>query len=145
MALIEDRTAPADIPTTNELDKFSDDLLGGPPPPANLKLGTSPYAVDSPPEIGDFYYATVKLECTGKNQRVMADGKIRHERTMACRKMWPAGEDEPADPKTDEELAAENQPELFGDDGLPNDGEPEAMGDAMGNVARPDFSHSGDE
>lgn len=134
MALIEDRTAPADVPTTNQLDDLPDDLLGGPPPAAYLKLGTSPYAVETPPERGDERLYCVKLVCKGKNEKDMADGKVRHERTMHCVKMWPIGEQEPPDPepvKTQAELdaeaeaeAAKDQPPLFGDDG-----EPETMGD----------------
>ena len=123
MALIDEK--PADLASTNALDEVPDDLLGG-PPPAYLKLGTSPYAVDAPPERGDERLYCVRLVCKGKNEKDMADGKVRHERSMHCVKMWPLGEPEPEDPKTDEELAAEDQPPLFGDDG-----EPEVLGDAV--------------
>lgn len=134
MALITDREAPADVPEANPnvLNDLPDDLLGGPRPPAYLKLGTSPYAVDSPPERGDQRIYCVKLVCKGKNEKDMADGKVRHERSMHCVKMWPIDEDEPEDPKTDEELAAENQPPLYDmETGEPHDPD---------NVERPEFS-----
>ena len=140
MALITDRKAPADVPEADPdlLKDIPDDLLGGPKPPAYLKLGTSPYAVDSPPERGDQRIYCVKLVCKGKNEKDMADGKVRHERSMYCVKMWPLGEDEPEDPKTDEELAAENQPPLYDmETGEPHD--PDAD-DGPDNVVRPEFS-----
>lgn len=127
MALVDQK--PAGLDSTNTLDAIPDDLLGGPPPPAYLKLGTSPYAVDAPPERGDERVYCVKLVCKGKNEKDMADGKVRHERSMHCVKMWPVGEQEPEDPKTDEELAAEDQPPLFDDDG-----DPATMGEIAGEL-----------
>lgn len=141
--LITDRKAPADVPEADPdlLKNIPDDLLGSPPPPAYLKLGTSPYAVDAPPERGDERIYCVKLVCKGKNEKDMADGKVRHERSMHCVKMWPIDEDEPEDPKTDEELAAENQPPLYDDNGDPVDGdEYGAEADDADNVVRPEFS-----
>lgn len=130
MALIDEK--PADLASTNALDEVPDDLLGGPPQPAYLKLGTSPYAVDSPPERGDVRYYSVKLVCKGKNEKDEATGKVKYERAMHCVKMWPIGEQEPPDPEPKPEkktkkqedaeaeaAAADDQPALFDDDGGP--------------------------
>jgi hypothetical protein len=141
MALVDDRKAPDYVPSTNELDQIPDDLLGGPQPPAYLILGTSPYAVTNPPERGDELMYCVKLVCKGKSEKDLADGKVQHKRAMHCVKMWPVGEPEPEDPKTDEELAAEDQPPLFDKDGeIATMGEiaDELLGESLADVGTDD-------
>lgn len=143
MGLITDRTAPRDIPSADSLRDLPDDILGSPPPPAYLVLGTSPYAVDTPPERGEERIYAVRLICHGKAEKDLADGKVQHKRVMHCVKMWPVNEPEPEDVKSDEELAAENQPPLYGDDMEPS---PEASGvDINEGVDRPGFSHQDGE
>lgn len=127
MTLIDEK--PNDLPSTNALDDI--EIPREPSQPAYLKLGTSPYAVTDPPERGDERLYCVKLVCKGKNEKDQADGKVKHERTMHCLKMWPLGEPEPADPpkkktKAEEDAeaeaaAADDQPPLFDDDGGASD------------------------
>lgn len=155
MALIDDRNAPADVPSTNALNDIPDDLLGGPPPPAYLAFGTTPAAVENPPSDGDLVYYMVRARCKGEHGPLTrSDGEKRYRRDLQIQAIWLPGEPEPEIEKTQAELdaeaeaeAAKDQPPLFDEDGPvdgANYGEPEVLGDAMDNVARPDFSHSGD-
>lgn len=132
MAEIADRTAPAWVPTTNELDNIPDDLLGK--PPAYLVLGTTPDLFEDPPEPGDTMTLVVRVRCKGFAGDLNADGKFVHKRKMTITAAWVQGQPEPPD-------ADAEQPALFDEDGEPTD-EPEVIGDILAGVDRPGFSDS---
>jgi hypothetical protein len=139
MALITDRTAPADVPTTDELAKIPEDLLGF-TPPAYLKFSATPAAMEEPPAFDDVETYCVRVKCVGEHGPLgRKDGERRYERSMSIQAIWKMGDPEPPLPPDPEEP----QPALFGDD-EPAD-EPEVLGDVMAGVDRPGFSDSGSE
>lgn len=109
MAHITDRTAPADIPTTNALvnlvDPDADDT-----PPAYLSFGSTPAAYGSPPEVGEKRTFIVRVECTGQSESVRTDGEHRYGRKLNILWAVEKGKAEPPDPDGD-------QPALFDEDG----------------------------
>jgi hypothetical protein len=110
MALIDQE--PVDLPSSNELDKFEDDLLSV--PPAYLVLGTTPAAMVDPPAYGDTITCHVRLRCTAEHGPIeRKDGERRYTRSMAIQAIWKDGEPEPPD-------ADAEQPGLF-DEGDPSD------------------------
>lgn len=156
MGLVTDRKAPADVKTTNALDAIPDDLLGGPPPPAEIRLGANTLMVmDEPPAVGDYIDISMRLRIKTKAEEQKApDSDLVHYRGTALVAAWPLGETMPEPKKSDAELeaeaaaeAAKNQPPLFGDDNEPHDPdaeyEPSGMDEFAGEVDRPGFSHEG--
>lgn len=156
MALVDDRTAPDYVDSTNQLDNIPDDLLGGPPPPAEIRMsGKTLLTLENPPEPGDELVLLIRVKVNGTGVDLHDNDEevpYRKAKLVTC---WKPGTADPQPQKTQAELdaeaeadAAKDQPPLFDEDGPvdgANYGEPEVLGDAMGNVARPDFSHSGDE
>jgi hypothetical protein len=133
MALIDDRQAPADVPTTNELDQIPDDMLGYPPGPQNVMLGTSVLmAMDPPPKTGDYIDVAMRLRVKRTAEdKPTVDSPLSYPRYCEIVVAWPLGEEMPKPKKSKAEEdaeaeaeAAEDQPPLFGDDG-----EPETMGE----------------
>ncbi len=106
MTLITDRTAPSDVPTTNALDSI--DL--GDTPPAYLSFGSTPGAMEEPPEVGEKRTYVVRVECTGQSESVRSDGEHRYGRKLTILWAVAKGESEPPDPDAD-------QPALFDEDG----------------------------
>lgn len=154
MALIDDRTAPADIATTNALQSIPDDLLGGPPQPAYLSFGTTPHAIENPPNADDddTRVFMIRARCTGEHGPLKRkDGEVRYKRDMAIQAIWLPGEPEPERGKTQAELdaeaeaeAAKDQPPLFGDDGEPSTlGEiaDELLGESLADAGTDDDSN----
>jgi hypothetical protein len=107
MTLITDTKAPADVPTTNELDKIPDDLLSI--APAYYSLGSTPYPIEDPPNIGDVRTVIARIRCTGIGETVRTDGERRHVRKFEITGMREWG-------KAGQPDADEAQPPLFGDD-----------------------------
>lgn len=145
MALVDDRTAPADIPTTNALDNIPDDLLGGPPPPAEIRMsGKTLLTLENPPEPGDELVLLIRVKVNGTGVDLHDNDEevpYRKAKLVTC---WKPGSPEPQVPKTQAELdaeaeaeAAKDQPPLFGEDG-----EPESLGDVIDGEfgGRPPFS-----
>ncbi|OBK04060.1 MULTISPECIES: hypothetical protein [Mycolicibacterium] len=147
MALIDDREAPSDIPTTNALDQVPDDLLGGPPPPAEIRMsGKTLLTLENPPEPGDELVLLIRVKVNGTGVDLHDNDEevpYRKAKLVTC---WKPGTAEPQPKKTQAELdadaeaeAAKDQPPLFGEDG-----EPEALGDVIEGEFGPSFS-DGDE
>jgi hypothetical protein len=127
MTLITDRTAPADVPSTNALDAI--DVADHGTPPAYLNFGQSPCAIENPPAVGEVRTYIVRARCTAEHGPIeRKDGEMRYTRTMAAQLVWEQGTPQPPDPD-------EEQPALF-DEG----GEPEAVGDILDGVEIPDNS-----
>lgn len=81
MALITDKEAPDDVPTTNALDNI--DTGEEEIPPAYVSFGQSPAALDEPPEVGDVRTYVVRARCTGEHGPIeRKDGEMRYTRTM---------------------------------------------------------------
>lgn len=114
-------------------------------PAAYLSFGSTPYALDDPPAVGESQVYTVRVECVGESRSVKADGELRYGRRLkivyafrqhraAAQRDAPTQqpghavkEGDPAPPDTDAE-----QPPLFAED------------DGLGEF-HPEFSHNGDE
>jgi hypothetical protein len=108
MALITDREAPEDVPTTNALDALG--LGNDEPPPAYLAFGRSPKEMDNPPARGEIRTYVVRAKCKGIHEAERTDGEIRYSRSLEIIACWEQGQQPPS---TDED-----QPGLFdhGDD-----------------------------
>ena len=121
---------PANV---NALDAIPDDLLDLPTPPAYLAFGTTPCALEAPPEIDDVETYVIRVRCTGKSSSERTDGELRHGRKLQIQWCIKQGQPEPPD-------AEQEQPGLFDD----NDGyEPSGMdefADDGPEVDRPGFS-----
>lgn len=131
MALIDDREAPDYVASTNELDNIPDDLLGGPPPPAEIRLsGKTLLVLEDPPEPGDELVLLIRVKVNGTGVDLHDNDEevpYRKAKLVTC---WKPGTPEPQVKKTQAEQDAEAEAEaakdqlpLFGDDG-----EPETMG-----------------
>lgn len=94
-------------------------------PAAYLSFGSTPYALDDPPAVGESQVYTVRVECVGESRSVKADGELRYGRRLKI--VYAVKEGDPAPPDTDAE-----QPPLFAED------------DGLGEF-HPEFSHNGDE
>lgn len=140
MTLIDQK--PAGLESTNQLDQIPDDLLGGPPPPADIKYsGAFVARLEDPPCMGEKFVMLVELEVIDVGERSL-DGGETISPYRVCRRvgdMWLQGQSRPVPPKSKAELeaeaeaeAAENQPPLYGENG-PVDGadfgEPETLGE----------------
>jgi hypothetical protein len=151
MAEITDRKPPAWVPTTNSLADIPDDLLGGPPPPAEIRLGANVLLVmDNPPNVGDYIDLSMRFRIShaGVDQKA-PDSDIVHMRRAALVVAWPLGKEMPEPKKTDAELeaeaaaeAAKNQPPLFGDDNEPHDPDAEPYTESGLDEFDPQFSHN---
>lgn len=108
MALITDREAPDDVPTTDTLADL--DLNGDAPPPAYLAFGRSPKELDDPPARGEIRTYIVRARCKGVHENERLDGEIRYSRSLDIIACWESGKQPPA--------TNEAQPGLFdhGDD-----------------------------
>jgi hypothetical protein len=100
MALITDKEAPPDVPTTNELadiDTGEDET-----PPAYLSFGGSPAPLDEPPEVGDVRTYIVRARCTGEHGPIeRKDGEMRYTRTMQIQSCHEQGKKPPGDGNQD--------------------------------------------
>lgn len=172
MSLITEK--PQGIPSGNDLDKIDDDLLGGPPPPAEIRMsGKTLLTLENPPQPGDEIVLMIRLKINGHGVDLHDNDEevpFRKSKLVSC---WKPGSKEPARKKSKEELeaeeaakAAKNQAPLYetdekgapvgdpegGGDGEPDDGtDPEDddayhdnPGNETDNVARPNFSHQDD-
>lgn len=131
-------TMPQGIPTTDALASIPADLLG--PIPAEIRLGANVLMMmDKPPEVKDVITVVMRLRVKDKGEGEAGDAneELVHYRRCKIVAAWLQGQPEPPNPE-------DEQPALFDDDGEPTD-EPEALGDVMDNVARPDFSHQDGE
>jgi hypothetical protein len=100
MALITEE--PQDLPTSNALDWI--DLEDDTAPAAYLRFGSSPCALDDPPEVGDIRIYVVRTRCTEEHGPIeRKDGEMRYARTLAIQACWLEGDTEP--PAADEEQA----------------------------------------
>lgn len=110
MTLITDRTAPADVPSTNALADLPA-ATETETPSAYLTFGSSPGALEDPPEIGEIRTYLVKARCTEEHGPIeRKDGEMRYKRTLVILSCWEQGKPKPPDPD-------EDQPALFGEDG----------------------------
>lgn len=109
MGIITDRTAPADVPTTNALVNLVDPEDND-AEPAYLSFGSTPAAYASPPEVGEKRTFIVRVECTGQSESVRTDGEHRFGRKLSILWAVEKGKAEPPDPDGD-------QPALFDEDG----------------------------
>lgn len=147
MAIITDRTAPADVPTTNTLAGLPD--AEADTPSAYLTFGSSPGTLEDPPEVGDIRTYIVRARCTAEHGPIeRKDGELRYTRTLSIISCWEQGKPKPPDPD-------EEQPALFGEDGeVPaddaddHDGDDQDAADAEedveGDYGRPAFSAGGE-
>ena len=134
MGIITDRTAPADVPSTNVLvnlvDPDDNDV-----PPAYLSFGSTPTAYQSPPQVGEKRTYVVRVECTGQSESVRTDGEHRYGRKLTVLWAVEKGKAEPPDPDAE-------QPSLFDETDDPDPdadvGEDDAGED--GDYGRPAFS-----
>lgn len=94
-------------------------------PAAHLSFGTTRFAIDDPPAVGESAVYTVRVECTGESTSVKADGEVRYGRKLRIVYVVPEGAEAP--PDTDAE-----QPPLFAED------------DGLGEF-HPDFSHGAEQ
>jgi hypothetical protein len=119
MALITDKEAPPDIPTTDalaDIDTGQDET-----PPAYLSFGQSPAALDEPPEVGEVRTYIVRARCTGEHGPIeRKDGEMRYTRTMQIQWCHEQGKKPPADG---------NQPGLFDHGDEDQDGDVEQDGE----------------
>lgn len=109
MSLVDQK--PAGLPSSNELDKIPDDLLG--PIPAEIKLGTNVLMVmEKPPEVRDVITVVMRLRVkdAGVGEAGENNEELTHYRKCKIVAAWIKGEPEP--PNADEE-----QPALFGEHG----------------------------
>ena len=124
---------PANV---NALDAIPDDLLDLPTPPAYLAFGTTPCAMEAPPEIDDVETYVVRVRCTGASTSERPDGELRHGRKMTIQWCIKQGQPEPPD-------AEQEQPGLFDEDEPAAEYEPSGMDEFAGDepeVDRPGFS-----
>lgn len=135
MALITDK--PVDLPTTNALDDIPDDLLSV--PAAYLSFGSSPAAMDEPPELGDIRTYIVRAKCVGQSCSERQDGELRYGRRLSIIGCWESGKQPPN--------ADEQQPGLFDEAGEPNPDvvDDEDQDDNDLDEFDPEFSHTDDE
>ncbi|MCV7100055.1 hypothetical protein [Mycobacterium palustre] len=108
MSLIIDK--PEGLRSSNDLDAIPTDILDA--PPAYLWFGTSPCAVENPPEIDEVRTYIVRVRCTGKTEKERTDGEMRHGRQLSIQACWESGKQPP---NTDDD-----QPGLFDEAGNPN-------------------------
>jgi hypothetical protein len=131
MSLITDRTAPADVPTTDALASIPADVFDT--PPAFYKLGISPAPIESPMALGDTALLLVRVRCTGEHGPLeRKDGETRYERSLAIQWIGKPGEV----PPTAED---DEQPALIATDGSID---PETVGQIAEQIVdRPGFSN----
>ncbi len=129
-----DTTQAHDHPpaAVNALDAIPDDLLDLPTPPAYLAFGTTPCAMEAPPEIDDVETYVVRARCVGASTSERTDGELRHGRKLQVQWCIKQGQPEPPD-------AEQEQPGLFDED---ESAEPDAEQEdgAEVEVDRPAFS-----
>ncbi|MBU8833632.1 hypothetical protein [Mycolicibacterium goodii] len=146
MALIT--AEPKDLPTTNALDAIPDDLLGGPPPPAEIRMsGKILLTLENPPEPGDEIVLLIRLKVNGTGVDLHENDEevpYRKAKLVTC---WKPGTKEPQPKKTQAELdaeaeaeAAKDQPPLFGDDSEDLAGEELADAAGVDFEGGPEFS-----
>lgn len=152
------------IPSSNDLNKIPDDLLG--PIPAEIRLGSNTLMVmDKPPEVRDVVTVMARLRIKDAGVEEAGDGgeDLTHYRKARLVTAWLAGQPKPPNPDDpdqgalfdnpdDAEIAAakellaahgfgitepEPEPVEVADDSGDEDG-----GNDPDNVARPDFSSS---
>ena len=145
MTLITEK--PTGLPgTPNDLDNIPDDLLGGPPPRAEIRLaGKTLTTLENPPGGGEDVVLLVRLKVRQSGVDFNDDGNeevpYRSMKLVSC---WKPGTDEPKPEKTKAELdaeaeaeAAQNQPPLYDDAGEPYDPQTDPE------IDRPGFSDAG--
>lgn len=114
MPIITDQ--PADIPTTNALDGLS--TGDEPTPAAYLSFGTSPAAMEDPPEQGETRIYVVRARCSEEHGPIeRKDGEMRYTRKLVIQAVWLPGQTEP--------VADQGQGALFNEDGTTDDGDPD--------------------
>lgn len=137
---------PQDLPTTNALDDIPDDLLDI--PAAYLSFGTSPCALDDPPEIDEVRTYIVRVRCTGKTEKERTDGEMRHGRQLAIQACWESGKQPP---NTDEnqpglfDEAGDVNPDALDDEDQSDEDQADDTEDQAGEDINPEFSHTGDD
>lgn len=149
MALIDQK--PEGLDSTNALDQIPDDLLGHPPGPQNIMLGSSVLtAMDPPPKTGDYIDIAMRLRIkrTAEDQPT-PDSPLSYPRYCEIVVAWPLGEEMPKPKKTQAEQdaeaeaeAAKDQPPLFGDGADPEvlgDAVSELLGEELGDAAGVEF------
>lgn len=119
--LITDREAPPDVPTTNNLVNIVDPDDNA-AEPAYLSFGSTPVAMDNPPEVGEKRTYIVRVECTGQSESVRTDGEHRYSRKLSILWAVEKGKAEPPDPDADQPSLFEEEDE-DGEDAEHQDGE----------------------
>jgi hypothetical protein len=124
-------TLPGGLKSGNDLDNIPDDLLGGPPPPADIQLaGKTLTTLASPPAPGETVVLNIRLRVydVGIAYGDNGEGEPSHYRKTKLVSCWIPGQPEPLPAKSKAEedaeaeaAAAENQPPLYDDDGEPHD------------------------
>lgn len=107
-----DTTTATDHPSTNALDDIEADLLSI--PPAYLSFGSTPAALEDPPNIDDTEIYIVRVRCVGESRSERTDGEMRHGRKLQIQWCVKKGQPEPPNPE-------DAQPALFDSDGQPAD------------------------
>lgn len=128
---------PSELKPVNDLDSIPDDLLGGPPSPADIVLaGKTLTTLASPPGPGETVILMIRLRVYDEGTAYGDNGlgepaPYKKTKLVSC---WIPGQKEPEPKKTKDELeaeevakAAENQPPLYetDEDGQPVEGEPD--------------------
>lgn len=134
MTIIQDK--PDNLPTSNALDNLPDDLLGGPPPPADIILaGKTLTTLAEPPSPGETRVLMIRVRAyeEGITYGDNGEGEATHFRKTKLISCWLPGQPEPVSKKTQAEKdaeaeaeAAKNQPPLYDESGGPS---AEAAGD----------------
>ena len=99
---------PNHLQPVNDLDQIVDPDAND-AEPAYLSFGTSPAALEDPPEVGQVRTYVVRVECTGTSESVRTDGEHRFGRKLNILWAVSQGKAEPPDPSKD-------QPSLFDDE-----------------------------
>jgi hypothetical protein len=120
MPIITDK--PVDIPSGNDLDGIQ--TGDEPTPAAYLRFGSSPCALDNPPEVGEVRTYIVRARCTEEHGPIeRKDGEMRFARTLTIQACWQQGQKEP--------VADDGQGSLFSANGqVEDDGEGDPDEDA---------------
>jgi hypothetical protein len=152
MALVDDREAPRDIPTTNALDGIEDAVQGVLIEAAFVTFsGTSSGTLDNPPELDDERTYIVRASCKEVKRAIRKDKEERATVVMDIKWLYEQGRvpvagdsnQQPLFDETGEPYEAADQGAGDGtEDQEPDDDGPDVDGED--NVVRPNFSDGGE-
>lgn len=139
MALVTNK--PNDIPSSNDLDSI--DL--GDIPAAYLSFGSTPGAMEEPPEVGEKRTYVVRVECTGQSESVRSDGEHRYGRKLTILWAVKPGAAEPPDPDAEQPALFDEDGEVSADADAGDEANEDPDADQDDDYGRPSFSDGGDQ